>query len=278
MLGVDIDAKGDLAAALGSKGARFRPEVAQPRVSVIALHAEESFQEYLNVYFKVPRLARMTPLARVFDFIATAVPGPRDMLVVGKIAFEERRRDDGGAPAWDVIVVDCSASGHIVSQLRAPRAMLDLVRGGVIRGQVEWIASVIADPRRTTAVLTALPEDMPVTETLDLHSQLARGRVVDVGLTVLNRMPPPPIAAAARRLLAELATGDASVRQRVPGASRIGADLELGDHLHASAVKQALRLRALDTPLAEVPLMSAHTGLATARAVAASLRGSAAAQ
>ena len=130
VLGVEVDAKGDLSAALGSKGASFKAEVVQPGISVLALHAEESFQEYLRLYFKVPRLARITPLARVFDFIATAVPGPRDMLVTGKIAFEERRRDDSKRPVWDLIVVDCSASGHVLAQLRAARSMLELVRGG----------------------------------------------------------------------------------------------------------------------------------------------------
>src|SRR6202035_2458608 len=123
-------------------------------------------------FFKVPRLARATPLAKVFDFIATAVPGPRDMLVVGKVAFEERRRDDHGAPVWDLIVVDCSASGHVLAQLNAARSMMKLVRGGMIRSQVEWIDGVISDAARTSVVLTALPEEMPVVETLELHRDL----------------------------------------------------------------------------------------------------------
>ena len=93
VLAIDVDAKGDLAAALGSPPAGFAPRVVQHDLSVLELHTDESFQEYLNIYFKVPRLTRLTPLSRVFDFIATGVPGPRDMLVVGKIAYEERRKE-----------------------------------------------------------------------------------------------------------------------------------------------------------------------------------------
>jgi hypothetical protein len=273
VLGVEVDAKGDLSVALGSKGAGFKPEVVQPGISVLALHAEESFQEYLNIYFKVPRLARMTPLSRVFDFIATAVPGPRDMLVVGKIAFEERRRDESRRPVWDLIVVDCSASGHILAQLRAARSMLELVRGGLIRGQIEWIDAVISDRRRTAAVLTALPAEMPVVEAIELQAEILKQRTVHVALAVLNRMPPEPIPAAARRVLAELATADEAVRRRVPGVAHIGADLELGDRLRHSAEIHARRLRAeVGVPVTEVPLVSARTGLATTRAVAAALR------
>jgi anion-transporting ArsA/GET3 family ATPase len=272
VLGVEVDAKGDLAAALGSHGSSFKAEVVQPRVSVLALHAEESFQEYLRIYFKVPRLARLTPLSRVFDFIATAVPGPRDMLVTGKIAFEERRRDESNRPVWDLIVVDSSASGHILAQLRAARSMLELVRGGLIRSQIEWIDSVMSDSRRTTAVLTALPEEMPVVETIELEREIAKQRTVHVALCVLNRMPPSPLPQAARRLLADLATADEQVRARVPAVAHIGADLELGDRLYKAADAQARHLRAeIGLPVVDVPLVALRTGLATTRAVAAAL-------
>jgi len=272
VLGVEVEPKGDLSAALGSKGAGFKAEVVQPGVSVLALHAQESFQEYLRLYFKVPRLARLTPLSRVFDFIATAVPGPRDMLVTGKIAFEERRRDENKRPAWDLIVVDCSASGHILAQLRAARSMLELVRGGLIRSQIEWIDGVISDARRTTAVLTALPEEMPVVETIELQRDLAKQRTVQAGLCVLNRMPPDLLPAASRRALADLATADAEVRARVPGVAHIGADLELGERLYRAAEAQAHHLRAeISVPVIDVPLMAHRTGLATSRAVAAAL-------
>jgi anion-transporting ArsA/GET3 family ATPase len=272
VLGIEVEPKGDLSAALGSKGAGFKPEVVQPGVSVLALHAEESFQEYLRLYFKVPRLARLTPLSRVFDFIATAVPGPRDMLVTGKIAFEERRRDENKRPAWDLIVVDCSASGHILAQLRAARSMLELVRGGLIRSQIEWIDGVISDSRRTTAVLTSLPEEMPVVETIELQRDLARQRTVNVGLCVLNRMPPEPLPGPARKVLADLATADAEVRAKVPGVAHIGADLELGERLYRAAEAQSRHLRAENAvPVVDVPLMAHRTGLATSRAVAAAL-------
>lgn len=274
VLAVDVDAKGDLAVALGSRGTSFRPELAQPGISVLALHAEESFQEYLRIYFKVPRLARMTPMSKVFDFVANAVPGPRDTLIVGKIAFEERRRDSDRRPVWDLIVVDCSASGHILAQLRAARAMLELVRGGLIRGQIEWIDKVISDKRRTAAVLTALPEEMPVVETLELYSDIAAQRTVHVALSVLNRMPPEALSASARRVLADLATAGDPVRRRVPGVARIGADLELAARLRTAADAQARRLRAeIAVPVLEVPLVAVRAGLATTRAVAAALRG-----
>jgi anion-transporting ArsA/GET3 family ATPase len=272
VLGIEVDAKGDLAAALGAKGASSKPEAVQQRISVLALHPEESLQEYLRIYFKVPRFARMTPLARVFDFIATAVPGPRDLLVVGKIAFEERRKDRD-RPAWDLIVVDCSASGHIVSQLRAARSMMELVRGGVIRNQVEWIDRVISDPRRTAVALTALPEEMPVVETIELHREITRQRSAHVAACFLNRVMPEPLSTSQRRLLGELAGAGADVTERIgEGIPGITEDLELSARVHRAGAVHAKRLRSeLPVPVVDIPLVAMRTGLATTRAVAVAI-------
>ncbi len=201
------------------------------------------------------------------------------MLVTGKIAFEERRRDDAKRPVWDLIVVDCSASGHILAQLRAARSMLELVRGGIIRSQIEWIDSVISDARRTTAVLTALPEEMPVVETIELARDIAKQRTVDVGLCVLNRMPPDPLPASARRVLADLATADAEVRAKVPGGGAASAPTSSSPSASTAArrCRRGTWRRSSPSPIVEVPLVAARSGLATSRAVATALRESGAA-
>jgi anion-transporting ArsA/GET3 family ATPase len=189
------------------------------------------------------------------------------------VAFEERRRDNDGTPTWDLIVVDSSATGHVLAQLNAARSLSALVRGGMIRSQVEWIDSVISDAARTGVMLTALPEEMPVVETIELYTDIVKQRGIHVAGCVLNRMMRTPVSPASRRVLANLvATADAEVRSRVPGVASIGADLELAERLHKSGEAQARRLRAeVGVPVVEVPLMATRHGLATSRAVAGSL-------
>ncbi len=281
VLAVDVDAKGDLARALGSRGVGFAPQVVQPGISAIALQAEESFQEYLHLYFKVPRLARLTPLSRVFDFIATGVPGPRDMLVVGKIAYEERRRDQSGRPVWDFIVVDSAASGHVVSHLTAARSMLSLVRSGVIRSQVEWIDQLVRDDRRCTVALCALPEEMPVAEAIEVYGRLRDEAGVSVAACLLNRMVTTTVSPAQLRL-SQLLCSDAhleAVRRRLAGDPEPLADsLELTRRLHDRGMEFSRQLRAgFPVPVIPIPLdTTSRSGLAMARAVAAALDGDAA--
>ena len=274
VLAVDVEATGDLSRALGSRPAGFKPTLLQPNISGISLHAEESFQEYLSVYFKVPRMARLTPLARVFDFIATGVPGPRDMLVVGKIAFEEKRRD-GNRAAWDLIVVDAAASGHAVSHLAAAHAMLTLVKGGVIRGQVQWIDDLVRDAARCCAVITALPQEMPVVEALELRDKLRQEAGIAVAAAVMNQMVMQTVSSA-QRSLAKSFNDDPqaeAVRARLGGdpAPLIDA-LELAARLHERSLQYERQLRSRATePVLRVPLISGRQGLAITRAVADAL-------
>ena len=276
VLTVDVDAKGDLAAALGSaKRVGFQPQLVQPGISSLTLQAEESFQEYLNIYFKVPRLARLTPLSRVFDFIATGVPGPRDMLVVGKIAYEQRRRQSNGKPVWDIIIVDSAASGHVVSHLTAARNMLTLVRGGMIRGQVEWIDDLVRDHQRSTVVLCALPQEMPVVEAIELHERLVREAGIAVDVCVLNRVITTHVPPAQRHIATAMAdpAHRAAVAERLGGPPEpIAQAVEIGHELYHTGQARERTLRAgLDIPVVEVPLVVARPGLATTRLIADSL-------
>ena len=276
VLAVDVDAKGDLAAALGSPPAGFAPRVVQHDLSVLELRTDESFQEYLNIYFKVPRLTRLTPLARVFDFIATGVPGPRDMLVVGKIAYEERRKEPGStSPVWDLILVDCAAGGQAESHLAAPKAMLTLVRGGLIRAQVEWSDALIRDPVRTTVVLCALPEEMPVIEAIELHERLRAGSGVTVDMCVLNRAVDEPVTAAHRRLMSALIDPEHvdAVAERLGGSPLpLEAGIEGQAHLYDTPARYMRQLRSrLPMPVVPVQFIVDRTGLTTTRAVADAL-------
>lgn len=275
VLTVDVDTKGDLAVALGSHPVGFQPHVVQPGISSLRLQPEESFQEYLNVYFKVPRLARLTPLSHVFNFIATGVPGPRDMLVVGKIAYEQRRRQDNGRPMWDLIIVDSAASGQMVSHLNAAHNMLTLVRGGMIRGQVEWIDAMVRDHARSVAVICALPQEMAVVEGIELCDRLRDEVGIAVDLCVLNRVVTHPVTAPQRRLVAEMT--DAAHRDAV--AQRVGGDPEplalglgLADKLHQmSRVRERELITGARVPVVDVPMVVARPGLATSRQVADAL-------
>ena len=91
-------------------------------------------------------VGRIGPLANVFDFVANAAPGVKEILTVGKVCWEVRESIEGRAD-WDLVVVDAAATGHVLAQLDAPRTIRELVHTGPIRSQTEWMLEILSDPR-----------------------------------------------------------------------------------------------------------------------------------
>jgi anion-transporting ArsA/GET3 family ATPase len=181
---VEIDAKGALDDVFEADPLRFEPRELAPGLFAMAMDTEESLKEYLRLQLRVPLLARIGPLAKSLDFVATAAPGVKEILTVGKVAWEVRERH------FDLVVVDASATGHVVSQLAAPEAINDLVKVGRIRDQTRWMLDILSDPMITGAVVVATPEEMPVTETLELVSRLEAETEVPLAAVVVNKVLP----------------------------------------------------------------------------------------
>jgi anion-transporting ArsA/GET3 family ATPase len=179
----ELDAKGNLADFFEAGPTTFKARQVQPSLWAMSMDTEESLKEYLSLQLKLPLLSKIGPLAKTFDFIATAAPGVREILTVGKLAWEVREAH------YDLVVADASASGHIVGQLRAPEAIKELIAVGLVRDQTEWMTDILHDPARTGVVIVASPEEMPVTESLELIDRLAETDV-DVAAVVVNRVLP----------------------------------------------------------------------------------------
>ncbi|MGC8461111.1 MAG: ArsA-related P-loop ATPase [Candidatus Dormibacteria bacterium] len=190
VLVVDVAADGNSSQMLGGRRhISFQPYQITSNIAVLSLLRVEALEEYLNVYFHMPRIARLTPFGKVIDFVATSVPGPKDILVLGKIFYEESRVDEEGAPYWDSIIVDGMATGHAIAQLKAPFAMQSLVHGGMIYSQVERMAQLFGDPSLTTAIVVATPEEMPVQEARQFKDAV-QDFPIDVAGYVMNKVLP----------------------------------------------------------------------------------------
>jgi anion-transporting ArsA/GET3 family ATPase len=184
VLACDIDAKGDLAALFEAAPTNFAGREVAPGVVAMSMDTEASLREYLKLVLRIPAATRLGPLAKALDFVAAAAPGVREILTVGKLCYEVRERN------YDLVVVDASATGHIVSQLAAPQAINDLVKVGLIRSQTDWILEILSDPRRTGLVAVTTPEEMPVNETLELAERVHAETTVRLSAVVVNRVLP----------------------------------------------------------------------------------------
>jgi anion-transporting ArsA/GET3 family ATPase len=179
-----MDAKGALANAFDIGELRFEPTEVAPGLHAMTMSTEDSLREYLRLFVRIPLLGRIGPLASTFDFVADAAPGVKEILGVGKLCYEVREQH------YDLIVVDAEASGHIISQIGAPKVIADLVQVGLVRDQTQWMLDILDNPMRTGVALVTTPEEMPVTETIDLLGRLRAETGAHASAVIANRVLP----------------------------------------------------------------------------------------
>ncbi len=267
----EVEPKGDLEDFFEAGPVRYDAREVQPELFAMAMDTERSLDEYLRLVLRVPVMGRLGPVARMFDFVATAAPGVKEILTVGKLAYEVRERH------YDLVVVDASATGHIVGQLAAPEAINSLVQVGLVRSQTDWVARILSDPARTGLVIVTTPEEMPVSETIDLTARVRKETSVQVAAIVVNRVLPELFGRGEEAVFERLR---AAPRDEVNAA--VGGDLEpllsaarLAVTLRRSRAAHLERLRDAmgpELPLLYLPYLFARTsGLRSTRVVADSL-------
>ncbi len=264
---IDVEARGDAASFLDAAPPRYEAKQAQPNLFHLALHPEEVLDEYLQIALRVPRIRRLGPIRKVFDFIATGAPGVKEVLISGKVGFEERATA-GGRPRWDLIVVDAAPSGQVISHLRGPRTIHEMVGVGMIRNQTAWVREVLEDPDKTGLVVVSLAEEMPVQETSELLDHLPKEVETPVLAIVANRL----VTSAGDR---ETVTALGKARAEL-GDAAVAIDAALlACELSEDQAPHLERLRSLGPPTMDVPLVGwEHHNLQATDAIAAELERS----
>ncbi|MGB1380299.1 MAG: ArsA family ATPase [Ilumatobacteraceae bacterium] len=201
----EMDGSGRLAASFGVGELGFDPTTVsigaggEVQIDAMSMDTERALREYIRLFVKIPFVDRVGSLARIFDYVADAAPGVREILAIGKVCHEVRRDN------YDLVIVDAEATGHVVSQIDAPRAMSEFVHSGVIAEQTGWMSEILEDPVRTGVVVVTLAEDLPVAETSELIHTISTDTGVAVASVVVNHVPEAGLDPVA----VEAATSDA---------------------------------------------------------------------
>jgi anion-transporting ArsA/GET3 family ATPase len=88
------------------------------------------------------------------------------------------------------VILDSPATGHGLEMLRVPRVLLDVAPPGMLRREAERAWELFSDPKRAGALLVTLPEDMPVSESVELHAALRNELGLPVAGLVVNGLIP----------------------------------------------------------------------------------------
>ncbi|MBM4373849.1 MAG: ArsA family ATPase [Deltaproteobacteria bacterium] len=223
---------------------------------------ERAMEEYGELVIRVRALARLVFENRYTHGFFRAAPGLHDWAMLGKAWWHTTEEIDG-RPKYDVVLFDAPATGHGLDMLRVPKVILDVVPPGVLRRDAERAWELFHDPERAGVVLVSLPEELPVTESIELASALRDELALPLERVVVNALLPALFAPAERTAL----TSDEALFE----LARRGEDLDASEAALSAAIRRAAREelqsrsverleRSLATPTTRLPFLLGTAG------------------
>lgn len=218
-------------------------------------------EEYLVRTLKFRLVYEMVFRNRFVEPFMNAVMGLSDLITVGKVMDLEWERADGsfgpdaeGPRKYDVVIVDSPATGHGLSLLHSPQAMMEVTRVGPLFNNARMIRDLLADQERAAVVLVTLAEDMPVSETIEAANELRdRGNVAIAGI-VVNGVTPKVFRDEATAACWEQTREQGLALGGAPAAAVRDTERSLRDRARAEAHIARLKTE-LKLPLVELPLL-----------------------
>ncbi len=134
---------------------------------------------------------RVMARSSVFQYFVAAAPGAKELITIAKVwELGQMERWDRRGRTYDLVVVDAPSSGHGLAMLRTPGTFGEIARVGPVRRQAFRVRDMLSDPEKTGYVAVALPEEMPVNETLELERRLPEAVGSGLETIVVNGMWP----------------------------------------------------------------------------------------
>ncbi|MBS2020821.1 MAG: arsenic transporter [Deltaproteobacteria bacterium] len=201
-VGPEPEARSPLRAALGEEGqaGSIEPVPAGPNLWTVLLTPEAGHRAFLRDVLPLGFLADRAMKAEPLRRFLSAAPAFAELGILYRGLQLVRAEQKKHVPLYDLVVLDAPATGHALAFASLPQVLLRIIPGGPIgRAAREGIA-LLHDPKHTRAVVTTLPESLPVTEALELAKGLAQSNLTVHGV-VANLVPHDPFTPAERSAL-----------------------------------------------------------------------------
>jgi anion-transporting ArsA/GET3 family ATPase len=236
---VKMDDQGRTAQLFGTPPLGDRVMKLTDEISAIQVDPVTVVADYLKKQLKVRRLVDMIVTSDLFQNWFRVSPAIKEMISLGKVqSLVEETSFWRRKATYDLVIFDAPATGHGLGLLRLPEQASKLLIGGMRKNALS-VQALLQDHRSTSLVLVAIPEEMPVTETIHFYEG-AQAIGMPLGCVVLNGAHADRCSAEQVEALAASPAAAAAVRSLVGATAGSGAEAgALDDGAIAAALTRA---------------------------------------
>jgi anion-transporting ArsA/GET3 family ATPase len=232
-----------------------RNQTVLPGVDAVNMNPQVALEEYGMMVLKVRTLYKAIFENRLVSAFLHGTPGIEAWSMLGKAQFHAHETLPDGRPRYDMVILDAPATGHGLEMLRVPRVLLDITPPGLLRREAERAWDLFSDPKRAGAVVVTLPEDMPVSESVELYAALTSELKMPVAALAVNGTIPQLFDDADGAWLGEAAAA-APEGELLHTLLKAGRRRTLREQVQRDAlgrIERELPLKRFELPLLVVP-------------------------
>jgi anion-transporting ArsA/GET3 family ATPase len=201
------------------------------RVWAVNMIPERALQEYGMLVLRSRALSKTILDNRYARSFLRAVPGMQEWSMLGKAWWHTTEKAPDGTFKYDTVILDAPATGHGLDMIRVPKVILDVMPPGLLRRDAERAWALFQDPVVCSIVVVTIPEEMPISETIELGRALGQLEL-PVGRVVVNGVLSPIFSPEERAALGALhgfevrSRGDAAIGAARERAAREDVQVE----------------------------------------------------
>jgi Anion-transporting ATPase len=152
----------------GAAPAGPTPTEIAPRLYVANFALDDALRAYFVDHLHLGLVYRRVVRARAVARMIEVAPGLAEMFFLGQLWWLTTLAEREASLRFDRVIVDAPATGHAASLLDIPSLASAMATTSLLAVETRRVVDMLADPRRTGAVVVSLPEPLVVDETLEL--------------------------------------------------------------------------------------------------------------
>lgn len=145
-----------------------------------------------NNIIKAKFLVKRFLNSSLIRYILEAAPGWKELITLGHTwhLLVEMKREKT-LPLYDIAILDAPATGHALSMLQVPKIITAATGSGLLYKTSESIYKFLLNPEETSLNIVTIPEEMPVTEAIEMYNLSKNFLKIPFGYIFMNRFYPP---------------------------------------------------------------------------------------
>ncbi len=192
---------GDPEGGYSQLGRHFGRETLSPEPVLLApnlfgchLWGSTGHEMFLRQILPAGPLIRAALRSKALSRFLLAAPSFHEMGIFYHLLTLIESKNADKTPSYDHILIDMPATGHTLALTGLPEILLRLIPSGPIAKAMKRGQSYLNDPAKGAALVVTLPEQLPISETIELLQGL-KNTDMHTGGIILNRMPISPFTA-----------------------------------------------------------------------------------